>query len=206
MCVFYINLTGSYHSTMGSSVSGGSSNMTVHVPSPGYMGNQTSGHMPHGMINNGPMGNQMSGSSDAVGSQLSGNGSMVGQMSSSGQMNSQMSGSNVVGNPNSTSGPMPNQMSGGATMANGPVNSSGPMANQLHGPIGMSAGPVNGGPVCDGMKPSPFTSPQLQQLRAQIMAYKMLARNQPLSEHIRLAVEGKRPFVPMYGRPGNVYH
>lgn len=36
-----------------------------------------------------------------------------------------------------------------------------------------------------------FSSPQLHQLRAQIMAYKLLARSQPLPEHIRLAVNGK---------------
>uniref|UniRef100_A0A8B9VVP1 SWI/SNF related, matrix associated, actin dependent regulator of chromatin, subfamily a, member 4 n=1 Tax=Anas zonorhyncha TaxID=75864 RepID=A0A8B9VVP1_9AVES len=34
---------------------------------------------------------------------------------------------------------------------------------------------------------------QLHQLRAQIMAYKMLARGQPLPEHLQMAVQGKRP-------------
>lgn len=47
-----------------------------------------------------------------------------------------------------------------------------------------------------------FSQNQLQQLRAQIFAYKMLSRNQPLPDHIRLAAEGKRPFVPMHQRPG----
>ena len=178
--------------------SSGSSNMTGHVPSPGYMGNQASGHMIHVMNNSGPVGNQMSGSGDVVGNQMTGNGPLGVQMANNGPGPSQMAGSNPVGSQNSTSGPLPNQM------ANGPVNNSVPMGSQLHGPMGMSASPVNGGPTCDGMKPSPFTSPQLQQLRAQIMAYKMLARNQPLSEHIRLAVEGKRPFAPMYGRPGSL--
>lgn len=36
-----------------------------------------------------------------------------------------------------------------------------------------------------------LTPNQLIQLRGQIMAYRMLARNQPLSQHIVLAVQGK---------------
>ena len=40
-------------------------------------------------------------------------------------------------------------------------------------------------------KAHPFSSPQLLQLRAQIMAYKLLARSQPLPEHIRIAIQGK---------------
>jgi len=39
-----------------------------------------------------------------------------------------------------------------------------------------------------------MTQMQMQQLRAQILAYRYLARNQPLPENIRLAAEGKRPF------------
>ena len=39
-----------------------------------------------------------------------------------------------------------------------------------------------------------MTQTQMQQLRAQILAYRYLARNQPLPENIRLAAEGKRPF------------
>jgi hypothetical protein len=37
-----------------------------------------------------------------------------------------------------------------------------------------------------------FSQQQLQQLRMQIMAYRMLARNQPLSPQLQLAVQGKR--------------
>ena len=44
-----------------------------------------------------------------------------------------------------------------------------------------------------------FSSPQLLQLRAQIMAYKLLARNQPLPEHIRIAIQGKPPSVKAVG-------
>ncbi|NXO59518.1 SMCA2 protein, partial [Aramus guarauna] len=40
--------------------------------------------------------------------------------------------------------------------------------------------------------PSPFSPVQLHQLRAQILAYKMLARGQPLPENLQLAVQGKR--------------
>ena len=41
---------------------------------------------------------------------------------------------------------------------------------------------------------SSFLSPtQIQQLRAQIMAYRFLARNQPVPQNIGLAVQGKRP-------------
>lgn len=40
---------------------------------------------------------------------------------------------------------------------------------------------------------SAFTQVQMQQLRVQIMAYRMLARNQPLTQQMNLAVQGKRP-------------
>ncbi|KAF5276830.1 hypothetical protein FQA39_LY06382 [Lamprigera yunnana] len=40
---------------------------------------------------------------------------------------------------------------------------------------------------------SVFTQVQMQQLRVQIMAYRMLARNQPLTQQMALAVQGKRP-------------
>ncbi|XP_059403112.1 transcription activator BRG1-like [Carassius carassius] len=45
--------------------------------------------------------------------------------------------------------------------------------------------------------PTPFNQSQLHQLRAQIMAYKMLARGQPLPEHLQMAVQGKRPMPGM---------
>uniref|UniRef100_A0A8B9VYL6 SWI/SNF related, matrix associated, actin dependent regulator of chromatin, subfamily a, member 4 n=1 Tax=Anas zonorhyncha TaxID=75864 RepID=A0A8B9VYL6_9AVES len=44
-----------------------------------------------------------------------------------------------------------------------------------------------------GHLPLPPFCNQLHQLRAQIMAYKMLARGQPLPEHLQMAVQGKRP-------------
>ncbi|XP_024944895.1 ATP-dependent helicase brm isoform X7 [Cephus cinctus] len=46
-----------------------------------------------------------------------------------------------------------------------------------------------------------FSSQQLQQLRLQIMAYRLLARNQPLSQQLALAVQGmaQRPMDPSQG-------
>ncbi|XP_051166956.1 ATP-dependent helicase brm isoform X2 [Leptopilina boulardi] len=46
-----------------------------------------------------------------------------------------------------------------------------------------------------------FSSQQLQQLRMQIMAYRLLARNQPLSQQLALALQGivQRPIDPSQG-------
>ncbi|PNF17190.1 ATP-dependent helicase brm [Cryptotermes secundus] len=55
-----------------------------------------------------------------------------------------------------------------------------------------------------------FSSLQLQQLRVQIMAYRLLARNQPLTSQMALAVQGKRidsvpsHRMPQQGDPGVV--
>merc|ERR1712226_1535768 len=57
-----------------------------------------------------------------------------------------------------------------------------------------------------------FQNTQMLQLRAQIMAYRILARNQPLPPQIAMAVQGKRPeqgappgnSQAPYGRPGTV--
>lgn len=70
--------------------------------------------------------------------------------------------------------------------------------------------PVQGGfgPGQDGPGQPPkhnFNSGQLQQLRVQIMAYRLLSRNQPLTQQLALAVQGKRlepiPGPPMAGGP-----
>ena len=63
------------------------------------------------------------------------------------------------------------------------------MPNQMGGP-GGSQGPG---------RQTAFNPTQLSQLRAQIMAYKLLSRNQPIPENIRMAVEGKR--YPQMQRP-----
>lgn len=54
-----------------------------------------------------------------------------------------------------------------------PMEPSGPMSHQ-------------------GRGPSAFSPVQLQQLRAQILAYKILGRGQPLPENLQLAIQGKR--------------
>lgn len=66
---------------------------------------------------------------------------------------------------------------------------------------GPGTGP-NGGPAAPSVPggtggPTPFNQNQLHQLRAQIMAYKMLARGQPLPDHLQIAVQGKRPVPGM---------
>ncbi|KYO40319.1 hypothetical protein Y1Q_0008999 [Alligator mississippiensis] len=89
---------------------------------------------------------------------------------------------------------------GGSEHASSPVPANGPSS----GPQ-MSSGP--GGVPLDGTDPqalgqqnrgpTPFNQNQLHQLRAQIMAYKMLARGQPLPDHLQMAVQGKRPMPGM---------
>uniref|UniRef100_A0A7N6BFB9 SWI/SNF related, matrix associated, actin dependent regulator of chromatin, subfamily a, member 2 n=1 Tax=Anabas testudineus TaxID=64144 RepID=A0A7N6BFB9_ANATE len=62
---------------------------------------------------------------------------------------------------------------------------------------GGGSGPMmpmdpQGGMSNMGRGPSAFSPVQLQQLRAQILAYKILGRGQPLPENLQLAVQGKR--------------
>ncbi|XP_042183821.1 transcription activator BRG1-like [Oncorhynchus tshawytscha] len=64
----------------------------------------------------------------------------------------------------------------------------------------LSGGSVPGGVGPGG--PTPFNQNQLHQLRAQIMAYKMLARSQPLPDHLQMAVQGKKPMSGMQQQPG----
>lgn len=92
----------------------------------------------------------------------------------------------------------------------GPNNRPGPQGNSGPGP---SPGPSLGSNVpslgsgLDGSGPggpggpTPFNQNQLHQLRAQIMAYKMLARGQPLPDHLQMAVQGKRPMPGMQQQP-----
>lgn len=85
-------------------------------------------------------------------------------------------------------GPMGNQM---------PSNQMGgqPMMNQMGS--NMPPNQMQNQPV---RNPN-FVPAQLHQLRAQIMAYKLLARNQPLPEQLRISVEGKRTFQSSMPRP-----
>jgi SWI/SNF-related matrix-associated actin-dependent regulator of chromatin subfamily A protein 2/4 len=89
-------------------------------------------------------------------------------------------------------GPMPNQM-GSPMHGQNQMGSS--MPNQMGGPM-----PGPGGDM-EGPKQCPFSHPQLQQLKAQIMAYKLLSRNHSLPPHLKILAEGKR--VPPQYRPGN---
>lgn len=120
------------------------------------------------------------------------------------------SSSSSSGGPGSAStpldGPSGDQHSLGPSNRPGPPGSSGPGPSP--GPslsssvpsLGSgleSVGPTGpGGPGGPG-GPTPFNQNQLHQLRAQIMAYKMLARGQPLPDHLQMAVQGKRPMPGM---------
>lgn len=142
-----------------------------------------------------------------------------------------MQGPNACGPPG-MNGPAMNNMppAGGANMS-GPNNTMpGNMNSNMNGPPGQ--GPATGagqpgmdsnesGPQGNNQPPSgmggnpnmpphglstgprtPFSAVQLSQLRAQIMAYKLIARNQNLPDHIRYAIEGKRSgYGPPYQRP-----
>ncbi|XP_043518267.1 ATP-dependent helicase brm-like isoform X2 [Frieseomelitta varia] len=47
-----------------------------------------------------------------------------------------------------------------------------------------------------------FTIQQLHQLRLQVMAYRLLARNRPLSQQLMLAIQGKRQHAPVNSSQG----
>lgn len=98
-----------------------------------------------------------------------------------------------VSSPMSGGGPTPPQMSQAQSV---PMMSMEPQAMGQQG-RGHSA----------------FSPVQLQQLRAQILAYKILGRGQPLPENLQLAIQGKRNLPTMqqpvntgpYNRPPGVY-
>ncbi|RLW05270.1 hypothetical protein DV515_00005246 [Chloebia gouldiae] len=92
-----------------------------------------------------------------------------------------------------------------------PEHVSSPMSGG--GPTPPQMTPSQPGPIIAGdpqvmnqpnRGPSPFSPAQLHQLRAQILAYKMLARGQPLPENLQLAVQGKRtlPGIQQQQPPG----
>ncbi|KAK3584043.1 hypothetical protein CHS0354_018347 [Potamilus streckersoni] len=106
---------------------------------------------------------------------------------------------------------------GGTTMGNTPVSNQGqaPGGPHMGGPPNQSVEPGN---YNQGMGQQPgssmqgqmqgqssqryFTPPMLHQLRAQIMAYKFIARSQPVPDQLKMAVDGKRPFPHMPRPPG----
>ena len=75
----------------------------------------------------------------------------------------------------------------------------GPPGGPPYPPGGPPGGP--GYPPGGERPPSNFQNPQLIQFRGQIMAYRMLARHQPLPPLIAMAATGKREPVPPCGEP-----
>uniref|UniRef100_A0A8C6U3V8 SWI/SNF related, matrix associated, actin dependent regulator of chromatin, subfamily a, member 2 n=1 Tax=Neogobius melanostomus TaxID=47308 RepID=A0A8C6U3V8_9GOBI len=87
---------------------------------------------------------------------------------------------------------------GGPTPPHLPPSQSGPMIPL--DPQG-TMGPSMTGMSQPSRVPSSFSPVQLQQLRAQILAYKILGRGQPLPENLQLAVQGKRCLPTMQQQP-----
>uniref|UniRef100_A0A3B5B1X6 SWI/SNF related, matrix associated, actin dependent regulator of chromatin, subfamily a, member 2 n=1 Tax=Stegastes partitus TaxID=144197 RepID=A0A3B5B1X6_9TELE len=82
---------------------------------------------------------------------------------------------------------------GGPTPPHMPPTQSGPMM-----PMDPQGGMTSMSSMAQqGRGPSAFSQVQLQQLRAQILAYKILGRGQPLPENLQLAVQGKRSLPTM---------
>uniref|UniRef100_A0A3B4F7Q1 SWI/SNF related, matrix associated, actin dependent regulator of chromatin, subfamily a, member 2 n=1 Tax=Pundamilia nyererei TaxID=303518 RepID=A0A3B4F7Q1_9CICH len=89
--------------------------------------------------------------------------------------------------------PMDQHSQGGPTPPHMPPAQSGPMMSM--DPQGGMSNMSNMGQQVRGS--SAFSPVQLQQLRAQILAYKILGRGQPLPENLQLAVQGKRSLPTM---------
>ncbi|ESO94903.1 hypothetical protein LOTGIDRAFT_207958 [Lottia gigantea] len=150
-----------------------------------------------------------------------------------GGMNPGMNGPPVMnmgpgtGGPNTTIGPNmpPNNMND--PNSNMPQGGPSGMGMNTMNPSGMNNGPPTSLPPSTGVpnvqsaamgppnqsidgtqggmpRTTSFATPQLHQLRAQIMAYKLISRNQPIPESLRLAVEGKRSLGP-FPRQGDMH-
>ncbi len=83
------------------------------------------------------------------------------------------------------------------------TNMSSQMGNQMMGNQmasgNMNTAQMSGGSMVDKSgQGNAFNQGQLSQLRAQIMAYKLLSRNQPIPDNLRMAVEGKRMMGPQF--------
>ena len=166
-------------------------------------------------------GNQMSGSGNQMGvpnqmsgpnmqmtgpNQMGGPNAQLGGPSQMGGPNAQMGGPNAQMGPNQMGGPnaqmgMPGQMGGPNAPMGGPNQMGGP--NSQMGGTGQMGGPntqMGGQPI----RQQHFAPQQLHQLRAQIMAYKLLARNQPLPEQLKMSMEGKRMYPQQMSRQGTL--
>ncbi|GFS49739.1 hypothetical protein NPIL_418521 [Nephila pilipes] len=86
----------------------------------------------------------------------------------------------------------------------GPMNGSqgSPHPDNNSGPPSVCSPMPNQGPSAPTQKPSLLTTAQITQLRAQIMAYRLLSRNQPVPENVIMASQSKRPMQnqPVYGQ------
>uniref|UniRef100_A0A3B4F703 SWI/SNF related, matrix associated, actin dependent regulator of chromatin, subfamily a, member 2 n=1 Tax=Pundamilia nyererei TaxID=303518 RepID=A0A3B4F703_9CICH len=91
---------------------------------------------------------------------------------------------------------------GGPTPPHMPPAQSGPMMSM--DPQGGMSNMSNMGQQVRGS--SAFSPVQLQQLRAQILAYKILGRGQPLPENLQLAVQGKRSLPTMQQQHASPYN
>ena len=133
---------------------------------------------------------------------MPGPGGMVGYQGNNMNQGDPPMGGGSSGNP-TMGNVMPNQMPPSNQMGgpSGPMQPGNQMGGPMNGPSSMSGGAM---PGPDGQKPSSFNPVQLHQLRAQIMAYKLLARSQPIPDTIRLAVEGKRPLTVPFTRAGKL--
>ena len=85
-------------------------------------------------------------------------------------------------------------MSGGPA---GPMGGSGGGIGTVQGTDGGQVGPN------DPARQTTMTQAQMQQLRLQIMAYRYLARNQPLPDQLRVALETKRSYSTGPNVPGS---
>ncbi|KAK3089324.1 hypothetical protein FSP39_002728 [Pinctada imbricata] len=172
------------------------------------MGNQMMGGPGPNMQGQGNTGNgpsmgpgPQSGGYNTMGGQgMHGGGNMSGSGMPGPQMNPGMQGNMASGH--NMGSPMGNHPIGGPNMQPGNMGGPGPInrpqqmmpqgqadQNQGQQPMGqMGQGPP---------RQNSFSPQQLAQLRTQIMAYKLISRNQPLPENIKLALEGKRfPPIP----------
>jgi SWI/SNF-related matrix-associated actin-dependent regulator of chromatin subfamily A protein 2/4 len=82
------------------------------------------------------------------------------------------------------------------------MRNGGPPGPPGHGGPPGQGPPGQSGPQGPGGQDRQFQNTQMLQLRAQIMAYRFLARNQPLPPQIAMAVSGRRPEQPQGGQPG----
>ncbi|XP_060082596.1 probable global transcription activator SNF2L2 isoform X1 [Ylistrum balloti] len=171
-------------------------------------------NMPNSSSSAGPNVSQPSGPHMSGGPNMGG----YNMANQSGQgMPSNSGGSPGMGGPG-MNGPMTGNSSGMGNHGMSGGSSGGPMGHSMpmddmrsmsHGNGHSSLGPPNSRMDQDqnqqgqqNMPPNQsggpsrynFSTPQLTQLRGQIMAYKLLARNQSIPENVRMAIEGKRQF------------